>query len=270
MTPSGPRTEAWSRGTPRTWTEHAEACATRSPIQTAGKLTPRAHMQEVENSRRHKKQPGGSRGRSGPKWAQDGRSSPFRARFGAPFDLAAIQTIYSPLAKSHTSIRYLGDVFSKRLDVFSRWSLRFDATWFFKRKSSLSLLDWILALHIVPRIRYLGVRHGYPWVPTDQGPKGPCQVDSSCQKPWRRASGPGDLIHNLGDPGRLWATLSRLQMTCRAWGASFSLDHSGGTVNRSEDCRILSIITEGNLTKSVTDLDEGPLTSNGNPSPPAI
>jgi hypothetical protein len=26
-------------------------------------------------------------------------------------------------------------------------------------------------------------RHGYPWVPTDQGPGGPCQVDPTCQKP---------------------------------------------------------------------------------------
>jgi hypothetical protein len=24
------------------------------------------------------------------------------------------------------------------------------------------------------------VRHGYPWVPTDQGPRGPCQVDPTC------------------------------------------------------------------------------------------
>jgi hypothetical protein len=26
------------------------------------------------------------------------------------------------------------------------------------------------------------VRHGYPWVPIDQGPRGPCQVDPTCQK----------------------------------------------------------------------------------------
>jgi hypothetical protein len=26
-------------------------------------------------------------------------------------------------------------------------------------------------------------RHGYPWVSTDQGPRGPCQVDPTCQKP---------------------------------------------------------------------------------------
>jgi hypothetical protein len=35
-----------------------------------------------------------------------------------------------------------------------------------------------------------------PCVPTDQGPRGPCQVDPTYQKPCRPASGPGDLIHN--------------------------------------------------------------------------
>jgi hypothetical protein len=52
-------------------------------------------------------------------------------------------------------------------------------------------------------------RHGYPWVPTDQGPRGPCQVDLTCQKPRRPASGPRDLIHNPDDLGRLQKTLSR-------------------------------------------------------------
>jgi hypothetical protein len=114
------------------------------------------------------------------------------------------------------------------------------------------------------------VRHGYPWDPTDQGPRGPRQVDPTCQKPCRTASGPRDLIHNPGDPGRPWTILSRSQKTCRACGARFSLDYGGGAASRFEDCRILSVITEGDLPKSVTDPDEGPPTSNGNPSPPAI
>jgi hypothetical protein len=42
---------------------------------------------------------------AGPKWAQAGRTSPFRGPVNPPFDLAAIWTIYSPEAKSHTSIR---------------------------------------------------------------------------------------------------------------------------------------------------------------------
>jgi hypothetical protein len=113
------------------------------------------------------------------------------------------------------------------------------------------------------------VRHGYPWVPTGQVPRGR-QVDPTCQKPCRPASGPRDLIHNPGDPGRPCTTLSRSQTTCQACGASFSLDHSGGTASRSEDCGILFAITEGDLPKSVTDPDEGPPTSNGNPSPPSI
>jgi hypothetical protein len=68
------------------------------------KLTPRAHMQVVGKFEKTREELGGNRGRTGLKRAQTDRPSPFRARFGAPFDLDAIRTIYSPLAKSHTSI----------------------------------------------------------------------------------------------------------------------------------------------------------------------
>jgi hypothetical protein len=37
--------------------------------------------------------------------------------------------------------------------------LELETTWFSKRKSFLALLDWILALHIVPQIRYLRFLH---------------------------------------------------------------------------------------------------------------
>jgi hypothetical protein len=40
-----------------------------------------------------------NRGWTGPKWARAGQPSPFWRRFGTPFDLATIRTIYSPLAK---------------------------------------------------------------------------------------------------------------------------------------------------------------------------
>jgi hypothetical protein len=50
-------------------------------------------------------------------------------------------------------------------------------------------------------------RHGYSWVPTDQGPGGPYQVDPTCQKPHRPASGPRDLIHNPRQP---WKTTGDL------------------------------------------------------------
>jgi hypothetical protein len=46
-------------------------------------------------------------------------------------------------------------------------------------------------------------KHGNPWVPTDQGPRGPCQMDLICQKPHQPASEPRDLIHKTGDLGRL-------------------------------------------------------------------
>jgi hypothetical protein len=95
-------------------------------------------------------------------------------------------------------------------------------------------------------------------------------VDPTCQKPYRLASGLRDLIHNPGDLGRLWSTLSRLEKTCRDCGASFSLDRGGGATSRSEDHGIFFVITEGDLPKSVTDPDEGPPTSNGNPSPLVI
>jgi hypothetical protein len=65
-------------------------------------------------------------------------------------------------------------------------------------------------------------------------------------------------------------TLSRSQKTCQACGARFSLDHGGAAVSRPEDRVILSVITEGDLPMFVTDPDEGPPTSDGNPSPPAI
>jgi hypothetical protein len=42
--------------------------------------------------------------------------------------------------------------------VFLWWSLRLGATWFFKRRF-LALLYWILAFHIIPRIRYLVFSH---------------------------------------------------------------------------------------------------------------
>jgi hypothetical protein len=72
-------------------------------------------------------------------------------------------------------------------------SLRIDVT------SSL-----LLRLHVD---RGLDI-HGYPWVPTDQGPRGPYQVDPTCQKPCRLASGLGDLICNSNDRRRPWTTLS--------------------------------------------------------------
>jgi hypothetical protein len=44
----------------------------------------------------------GPAGLGRPAWAD--RPNPLRARFGAPFDLAASQAIYSPLAESHAEL----------------------------------------------------------------------------------------------------------------------------------------------------------------------
>jgi hypothetical protein len=61
-------------------------------------------MQFGESSRTHEKRQEENRGRTGPKWTQVGRPSPFCRRFGAPFDLDDPWPIYSHPAKSHTSI----------------------------------------------------------------------------------------------------------------------------------------------------------------------
>jgi hypothetical protein len=66
----------------------------------------KAHMQAHTNKESHEKQPGK---KPGPNRAETGlrrlawadRPSPFWARFDSPFDLAASQDIYSPLAESH-------------------------------------------------------------------------------------------------------------------------------------------------------------------------
>jgi hypothetical protein len=47
---------------------------------------------------------GWRRPRTGMKWAQVGRPSPFRGPVAPPFDLGASRAIYSPLTESHTSI----------------------------------------------------------------------------------------------------------------------------------------------------------------------
>jgi hypothetical protein len=59
-------------------------------------------MQVHTNKESREKQPGPNRAEIGlgrPAWAD--QPSPFRARFDAPFDLAASRAIYSPLAERH-------------------------------------------------------------------------------------------------------------------------------------------------------------------------
>jgi hypothetical protein len=67
---------------------------------TMKEATSKAHMQVHTDKESREKQPG----RNGPRPALADRPSPFRARFDTPFDLAALRTIYSPVAKSHEEI----------------------------------------------------------------------------------------------------------------------------------------------------------------------
>jgi hypothetical protein len=112
MTPNDPRTEAStckssgtqpknneaSSGTQpknnEAWIERIQAITTKETMSTA-------HMHVYTNKESREKQAGRT---PGPKRAQAGQPSPFWSRFDAPFDLAALQTIYSALAKSHGKI----------------------------------------------------------------------------------------------------------------------------------------------------------------------
>jgi hypothetical protein len=104
MTSNDPRTEASTCKSSETQLENNEAWMAHIQALAAKKTMSKAHMQVHTNRESRKKQ---LRRKLGPKWDEMGPSrsaNPFRARFGAPFDLAVIQTIYSPLAKSHREI----------------------------------------------------------------------------------------------------------------------------------------------------------------------
>jgi hypothetical protein len=69
-------------------------------------------MQKAEGSRRlrnrRRAKEAGNWDEMGPgQSAQDGRPSPFQGSVASPFDLAAIQAIYSPEVESHASIHSL-------------------------------------------------------------------------------------------------------------------------------------------------------------------
>jgi hypothetical protein len=104
MTPNDPRSEASTCKS--SWTRRLD-----SKIQalTVKETTSKAHMQVHTNrewrEKQPEKKPGPNRAETGlgrPAWAD--RPNPLRARFGAPFDLAASQAIYSPLAESHAEL----------------------------------------------------------------------------------------------------------------------------------------------------------------------
>jgi hypothetical protein len=81
-----------------------ESCGTRSFIQFGEKLMTRAHMQKGEDLEESGTDATWRRQATGPGSAQADRPGPFRGPVASPFDLAAIQAIYSPRVKSHASI----------------------------------------------------------------------------------------------------------------------------------------------------------------------
>jgi hypothetical protein len=101
MTPNDPRTEASMCKSSGTQPENNKACIARIQALTMKETTSKAHMQVHTNKESREKQ---MWRKPGPKQAWADRPNPFRARFDAPFDLAAIRTIYRPLAKSHEGI----------------------------------------------------------------------------------------------------------------------------------------------------------------------
>jgi hypothetical protein len=93
MTPNDPRTEALMCKSSGIQPENREAWIIRIQALTAKEMMSKAHMQVHTNKESREKQSGRKLGTN---WAQAGQPSPFWARFGTPFDLATIRTIYSP------------------------------------------------------------------------------------------------------------------------------------------------------------------------------
>jgi hypothetical protein len=90
MTSNDPRTEVSTCKSSGTQPENSEAWIERIQALTVKETTSKGHMQVHTNKESRKKQPVR---KPGPK------------RFGAPYDLATLRTIYSAPAKSHEEIR---------------------------------------------------------------------------------------------------------------------------------------------------------------------
>jgi hypothetical protein len=106
MTPNDPRTEASTCKFLGTQPENSESWIARIQALTVKETTSKAHMQVHTNKETREKQLGRKQGLNRdemglgrPAWAD--RPSPFWARFGTPFDLAALRTIYNAPTKSH-------------------------------------------------------------------------------------------------------------------------------------------------------------------------
>jgi hypothetical protein len=104
MTPNDPRTEASMCKSSGTQPENDEALMARIQALTTKETMSKARMQVHTKRESREKKPGQ---RPRPNWAKTGLGRPAQPISGPvrhPFDLAAIRTICSPLAKSHESI----------------------------------------------------------------------------------------------------------------------------------------------------------------------
>jgi hypothetical protein len=108
-TPNDPRTKVSTCKYSGSQPENSEAWIARIQALTVKETTSKSHMQLHINKESREKQPGR---KSGPNRAETGlgrlawadRPSPFQAWVGAPFDLAALRSIYSAPAKSYGEI----------------------------------------------------------------------------------------------------------------------------------------------------------------------
>jgi hypothetical protein len=101
MTPNNPRTEASTCKSSGTQPENGETWIARFKPYPWQKRRQRHTCKCTQIWNRTRSNRGGNRGPRGPKRAWADQPSPFRARFNAPFDLAASRAIYSTLAESY-------------------------------------------------------------------------------------------------------------------------------------------------------------------------
>jgi hypothetical protein len=119
MTPNDPRTEESTCKSSRTQPENSEACIARIQALTVKETTSKAHMQVHTNKESCKKQPGR---KPGPNQAEIGlgrpawvdRTSPLRARFGAPFALGVRLFIASSSVRRHIEQIILWKPFTRK------------------------------------------------------------------------------------------------------------------------------------------------------------
>jgi hypothetical protein len=112
ITPNDPKDRRVNMQIFRYSTRKRRSLDSKMQALTVKETTSKAHMQVHTSRESREKQPGmkpgpnrTETGLGRPAWAD--RPSPFRAWFGAPFDLVASRAIYSHLAESHVKNSFL-------------------------------------------------------------------------------------------------------------------------------------------------------------------